>query len=519
MSLTRGPQLADSPLGITMSKINDVQVTTAKIADLNVTTGKLADLGVTTGKIAANAVTSAKVDASVIVAAGTNAFTGDQSFGTHKATNLAAPTVASDAATKAYVDALAAGLQPKAACLVVSLANIVLVGPQVIDGVAVIAGQRVLVAGQAAPITNGLYLCAAGAWTRTTDAAAGSSAAGIYTFIEEGTAGNADTGWICTSDPGADVIGTDVLTFAKFSTFPLATVAPVNVTKAAAAIGTSSEAARADHKHDITTAVVGNVGVANAEGVATSLARSDHTHNLPFAPVQTALAAASGSISVNTQKITNVVNPAAAQDAATKAYVDAAIVAPPTASGTVTDVATASTAGAAATFSRGDHAHTIPSGYAANISLNAANYFNVDPTGAQPSVGRIRFPGGAATVMAVRGAFATNLPIITLIGAGGGMTFGDTNHNESTKVDGASVILTAFGSGVDSVRVEALGNVALFHGSGGVVAYGGGQSVLNITNRGIAPTSSPTASINVYAESGALIGYGSSGTITTIAPA
>lgn len=54
--------------------------------------------------------------------------------------------------------------------------------------------------------------------------------------------------------------------------------APVDVTKAAAAIGTSGEPARADHKHDVTTAAPGNVGTANAEGAATSLSRSDHVH-------------------------------------------------------------------------------------------------------------------------------------------------------------------------------------------------------------------------------------------------
>lgn len=51
-----------------------------------------------------------------------------------------------------------------------------------------------------------------------------------------------------------------------------------NVTKAAAAAGTSAAVARADHKHDITTAAASGLANANAEGTATSLARSDHTH-------------------------------------------------------------------------------------------------------------------------------------------------------------------------------------------------------------------------------------------------
>lgn len=59
--------------------------------------------------------------------------------------------------------------------------------------------------------------------------------------------------------------------------------APANVTKASAAIGTSGEPARADHKHDVSTAAPGSltVGGSNTEGSASSLARSDHNHALP----------------------------------------------------------------------------------------------------------------------------------------------------------------------------------------------------------------------------------------------
>jgi hypothetical protein len=60
------------------------------------------------------------------------------------------------------------------------------------------------------------------------------------------------------------------------------------VTKAAAATGMATEPARADHKHDVTTAAAGAVAIGDAatEGSATSLARSDHTHSLaaPAAP-------------------------------------------------------------------------------------------------------------------------------------------------------------------------------------------------------------------------------------------
>lgn len=60
---------------------------------------------------------------------------------------------------------------------------------------------------------------------------------------------------------------------------PLSATPPVDVTKAAASAGASSEAARQDHKHDISTAAaVELTDSTNAEGAATSLARSNHTH-------------------------------------------------------------------------------------------------------------------------------------------------------------------------------------------------------------------------------------------------
>jgi hypothetical protein len=76
-------------------------------------------------------------------------------------------------------------------------------------------------------------------------------------------------------------------TLARSDHWHQSNTAPGNVTKAAAQIGTSPEPARADHKHDITTAAPTATGVATipADGVATTLARSDHAHQSNTAPV------------------------------------------------------------------------------------------------------------------------------------------------------------------------------------------------------------------------------------------
>ena len=125
------------------------------------------------------------------------------------------PTAALDLATKQYVDAVAQGLDPKASCVAATTANITLSGTQTIDGVALIAGDRCLVKDQTLSQNNGIYLVAAGAWTRATDMDSWLEVPGAFTFIEQGTA-YADTGWVCTSNAGG-TLGTTPITWVQFA--------------------------------------------------------------------------------------------------------------------------------------------------------------------------------------------------------------------------------------------------------------------------------------------------------------
>lgn len=92
-------------------------------------------------------------------------------------------------------------------------ANITLSGAQTIDGVSVVAGNRVLVKNQNTGSQNGIYTAAASAWSRSDDLPAGASAAGLLVIVQEGTV-NADITYICTDNVGSDVVGTNSLTFA-----------------------------------------------------------------------------------------------------------------------------------------------------------------------------------------------------------------------------------------------------------------------------------------------------------------
>ena len=142
--------------------------------------------------------------------------TADVSLNSQKITNLATPTSDTDAATKAYVDAARSGLDVKQSVRVATVSNITLSGAQTIDGVSAIAGDRVLVKNQTTGSQNGIYVVAAGSWSRATDADTDTEVtAGMFTFVTEGTV-NADTGWVLTTNDSITV-GTTSLAFAQFS--------------------------------------------------------------------------------------------------------------------------------------------------------------------------------------------------------------------------------------------------------------------------------------------------------------
>ena len=126
------------------------------------------------------------------------------------------PTADAHFATKGYVDSTAQGLDVKDSCKVATTANITLSGTQTIDGIAISADERVLVKDQSTASQNGIYLCKSGSWSRADDLAADSDAAGAFTFIEQGST-YADVGFVCSSNKGSAVVGTNNLAFTQFS--------------------------------------------------------------------------------------------------------------------------------------------------------------------------------------------------------------------------------------------------------------------------------------------------------------
>lgn len=200
-----------------------VSADVAKVADAYIPMAKLATNPLArsnhTGSQAASSITDL---ATVVQAYALSAFavpTVDVSWNNKKLTNLLDPTNAQDAATKNYVDlqvqSASAGIDSKASVRALANGNITLSAPQAIDGVSVIAGDRVLVRGQTTNTQNGVYVVAAGAWTRAADADANSELTpGAFWFVEEGTT-YGKTQWRI-ENTGAIVIGTTAVTINQF---------------------------------------------------------------------------------------------------------------------------------------------------------------------------------------------------------------------------------------------------------------------------------------------------------------
>lgn len=321
--------------------LTDVRVRKMKFGDATCTMGNILDISPSAGTppitLGANGQDQAVVglDSNRLVRIdGARAMTGVLNMGSQKISSLATPTLDGDAATKGYTDGLVEGLAVKDAVRVSTTGAQTLAGDfengDTIDGVVLATGNRVLIKDQAAGTENGIYVVkASGAPDRADDLATGSGAAAAYCWTEEGTV-NADTGWHCTNDGGADVVGTHVLTWTQFSGSatitagdgltktgndidadngaPALTLGTVNTQGTAdtallrvdaavalfdvtvpdtiqpddaAATGAAAFAARRDHTHGIVCAAAEDVDLAASdEGAADTFARSDHHHAL-----------------------------------------------------------------------------------------------------------------------------------------------------------------------------------------------------------------------------------------------
>ena len=139
-------------------------------------------------------------------------------------TKVATPTDSAHVATKGYVDAARQGLDVKQSVRAATTAAINLAtdlnNGDVIDGVTLVTGDRILVKNQVSASENGIYVAtASGAASRSADANGtadtGELKPGTFAFVEEGSV-NSDKGFVVSTN-GAITVGTTGISWTQFS--------------------------------------------------------------------------------------------------------------------------------------------------------------------------------------------------------------------------------------------------------------------------------------------------------------
>ena len=155
-----------------------------------------------------------------------------------------------------------------------STANIDLTtgGLLTIDGVTLLAGDRVLVKNQTTGTQNGVYIAAVGAWSRSADLPVGASASSKAITVTSGTA-NGGSAFACTNNAPTDVVGTDVLTFQAFGSATPSSGNAGSVQYAGAgstfASATNTQFSYADAGSNVSATSTLTVGAVSGQGSAT----------------------------------------------------------------------------------------------------------------------------------------------------------------------------------------------------------------------------------------------------------
>jgi hypothetical protein len=268
---------------VTTAKITDANVTTAKIADSAITSAKIADLGIATGDIADSAITTAKI-------ANANVTTAKIEESAVTNSRIAADAVTAD---KIANDAVGTTEIANLAVTTGKIADSAITSAKIADGT-IVAGDIADGAITSAKILDGTIATADIADSAITSAK-----------IADGTIVN------------ADVSGTAGIAYTKLSLGG-------TITSADLVDGTIVASDIADGT--ITAAKMVSDPYARANHTGTQLAStvSDFDTQVRTSRLDQ-MAAPTGSVSANSQKITNLGTPTANADASTKLYVDTAV--------------------------------------------------------------------------------------------------------------------------------------------------------------------------------------------------
>ena len=265
--------------------------------------------------------------------------TASVSLNSQKITGLADGTSAGDAVNKGQLDAAQNGLTVKDSVRAATVGSNIdistaLNSGDTLDNVTLANGDRILVKDQTDKTENGIWVVGSTP-ARADDAnQAGELSGGTFVFVEEGTA-NADVGYVVTTN-GPITPGTTAHDWAVFSRAG-ELLAGDGLDKVGATIDVDSTVARRNADNTIAGDVIASKATSGVNAVVSGTTsgsgvgvkgKSDsgaavvgESTTGPAFQVSSAHGTGAG-LDANTTKITNVVDPTANQDAATKKYVD-----------------------------------------------------------------------------------------------------------------------------------------------------------------------------------------------------
>jgi len=429
------------------------------------------------------------------------------------ATVSTAPVSGNDVVNKTYLDFFAAGISWKQPVLCGTTANITLSGLQTLDGVTVVAGDRVLVKNQSTTSQNGIYLASATAWSRAPDADTWNELISAICFVESGST-LAGSAWYCPAQPGG-TINVTAVTWSNFSVAATYT-AGTGLTLSSYQFSITNTGVSAGAYGSASKTLTATV---NAQGQLTVIAAPD----IAIANTQVSGLGTMSTQNANSVTITGGTINGATIGATTAAAVNATTF---TGAGTgLTGTATSlSIGGNAATATSATTATNIAGGATGSVPYQSASstttFLNAGsngqvltlaagiPSWATPTTGTVTSVGGTGTVSGISlSGTVTSSGNLTLggtldlsappaIGGTTANTITGTTITASSKFVGSN--FDAAGSGGGALRTSGGSNCLQWGGGGGVNLTLDGAFNMNPANATIqiSPTGTGTLTVN-----------------------
>jgi hypothetical protein len=222
--------IADSQ--ITVAKMSANSVDSDQYVDGSIDTAHIADSQITSAKIVDGTIVNADINASAAIDATKihNGSVSNAEFAYVNGVTSAIQTQIDAKAATTYVDNAVAGLRTRIIAECASTANVVissaLEAGDVIDGVTLVAGDRVLLKDQSTDTENGLYIAvASGAASRDPEHDTIAELSGGMVVVNQGTV-NDNKIFLCTTDTDA-TLGSTSITYTTITPQNVGTVTSI----------------------------------------------------------------------------------------------------------------------------------------------------------------------------------------------------------------------------------------------------------------------------------------------------